>query len=89
MKIVNKFNIKLYLFFFNINNKRIMNNLTNDINLDIDIHQKRAFLEDSKDDNTHVLTNIFIYASFYYPHTKVLLKKIVDRLLVSHIDTLY
>lgn len=57
-----------------------------DINAQIDIHQRRCRLQDPKDPDTHAVTNIIIYANFYYPQSKQFLGKVVKLLKEKHVD---
>jgi len=51
---------------------------------DIDIHQQRSPFEDPSDVKVLAVTNILIYCSFYYPHTKQLANIVTIRLSKSH-----
>lgn len=59
-----------------------------EINEHIDIHQRRNRLKDPQDANTHAVSNIIIYGSFYYPHSKQFLGKVVKVLKESHLGVI-
>lgn len=59
-----------------------------DINEQIDIHQRRSRLQDPKDPDTQAVSNIFIYGSFYYPHSKQFLGKVVKILKEKHVGVI-
>lgn len=59
-----------------------------EINEHMDIHQRRSRLKDPMDADTHAVCNIVIYGSFYYPHSKQFLGKVVKVMKEKHVEVI-